>query len=96
MTLLTNPFADQLVPVGGAGRDYQPVTPNDAANLTDDGGAEFTAVSLYIGTGGNVRLVTDAGAERTIPVDDYGWIFCGVQKVFATGTTATQIFALRA
>tara|TARA_Y100000815_G_scaffold209795_1_gene194040 strand:- start:3049 stop:3339 length:291 start_codon:yes stop_codon:yes gene_type:complete len=96
MSLIPNPFAAQFIPTGSSARDYQPVTPSDAENLSDDGGAEYTAFALYVGTAGDVRLVTDSGAERTIPMCDYGWILCGVRKVFSTGTTAAQIFALRA
>jgi enoyl-CoA hydratase/carnithine racemase len=83
-----NPFANRAFDIGGPARDYAPVTPDDAAPLPQVG------VGLYVEVGGAVRFLSEGGLERTVEVSDYGWILCGVRKVFATGTTASGIHAL--
>lgn len=64
------------------------VTPNDGANLPHN------ARSLYVGTAGNVHLETIEGDDVTMPVGDNQYLLQQVQKVFSTGTTASNIFAV--
>ncbi len=86
---MTNPFSGRAMPLGGPARDLVPVTPDDAADLG------FTAVALYVETGGVVALVTAAGESRSIALADHAILPVGVQKVMATGTTASGIHAFR-
>lgn len=66
------------------------ITPSDANNLPD------VAVGIIVGnTAGNIRLVTEAGTELTIPVSAHQFLQLQVRKVFATGTTATTLHGLR-
>ncbi|WP_114286429.1 spike base protein, RCAP_Rcc01079 family [Candidatus Halocynthiibacter alkanivorans] len=85
---MSNPFDNRTASLAGPGRDYVPVTPDDATDLSD------VAISLYMETGGAVSFISVAGQSRTVLVADFGWIVCGVQRVLATGTTATGIHAV--
>lgn len=66
------------------------ITPNDANNLPT------TAVGLVIGnTAGNVRILTDDGDDVTVAVGAHQFLQVQVNRVFATGTTATAIYGYR-
>ena len=60
----------------------------------DDTRFSCTAYSLYVGTAGNVRVLLSSGKEVTVKATDFQTIPLHVNKVFATGTTATDIVAL--
>lgn len=74
------------------------VTPNDTVNIPYVGGDGTTPnwpCVLYIGTGGNLRVMTEGGDDvvftnvlggTTLPVN--------VVRVYATNTTATNIVAM--
>lgn len=65
------------------------VTPNDSTDLTT------TARALYIGSTGNVKVTTAGGDTVTFSSAAAGTIIpMRVQRVFSTGTTATNILAL--
>lgn len=84
-----NPFKTRMVPLSGPAVDCVPVA------LDNDADLPTIAASLYVGgTAGNVHCVTVAGEERTIPVAAFSILPVGVLKVFETGTTATELFAL--
>lgn len=69
------------------GYDFASVTPSD---VTDLNGA-----ALYIGTGGDVAVESENGNQVTFQnVDDGSWMPIRVNKVLATGTTATGIVAI--
>lgn len=89
-----------VVSVGPAGDAYDPtagpiaprvalVTPNDGADIT---GAPWRYVSF--GTAGTLKVTTSGGDTVTIPS---GALAVGIQhllnvsRIFATGTTATNI-----
>lgn len=85
---MIDPFARKSSNLSNPGRDYMPVQPDDAADLHD------VAISLYVESAGAVTFQSIAGQTRTVMVSDYGWIFCGVRRVLATGTTALGIHAI--
>jgi len=74
------------------------VTPSDTANIPNvasgDGSGNNGNV-LYVGTTGNLKVMTVGGDEVTFS-NVQGGSFLPVQvlKVFATGTTASNIIAL--
>lgn len=82
-----NPF-DRTLHVGAPGRNYLAVVPNDANDLS------HIATSLYIEGAGAVRFRSVSGDDCTVNVPASGWIFCGVVRVYATGTDATGIHAI--
>ena len=73
-------MARTMIATGGA-----EVTPADAAKLSKPG-------SLYITTGGTVKITMLDGSVLTLTVDDFTWLPLEVLKVWDTGTTATGIF----
>ncbi len=83
-----NPFKNRALALSGPASDALPVTPNDVADLA------HVAIGLYVETGGTVSIVTVTGETRTIAVADFSILPIGVQRVRATGTTATGIHAL--
>ncbi|WP_417268640.1 spike base protein, RCAP_Rcc01079 family [Celeribacter baekdonensis] len=84
---MTNPF-DRTLHVGAPGRRYLPVSPHDSTDL------EKIGTSLYVESGGVVQFKSVSGDDCTVTVPDHGWIFCGVTRVYATGTTASGIHAI--
>jgi len=76
--------------VDGAAHDAQEVTPSDSAVLN---GASF-ATGLYVGTGGDVTVVTAKGNTVKFIGAPSGFIIpVHCTKVKATGTTAADIVA---
>ena len=65
------------------------VTPDDNNDLTN------VARSLYIGTAGNVAVVTEGGSAVTFTAVPVGVLAVMVSRVKSTGTTASNIVALR-
>lgn len=65
------------------------ITPSNSANLTDKVSA------LYVGTTGNIRLVTISGDEVLLTSVPVGILEIGATKIFSTSTTATNIFGLK-
>jgi len=67
------------------------VTTSDSADLAN------VAVSLYVGVTGDVVVTladqTD-GQSVTFKAHPVGYLVCQVKRVWATGTTATNILAL--
>lgn len=76
------------VPLSGPARDIIPVTPSDTEDLP------IAASALYIGTGGTLVFIAPTGETRTVPVVSFSIWPCGALRVLATGTTATDIFAM--
>ena len=61
------------------------VTPSDTVNLA-------TAGILYIGTAGDIKILTSGGDTQTITIATDGTFFPVVcARVFATDTTATNV-----
>lgn len=74
------------------------VSPSNTANIpnvaTQDGLGNNGCV-LYVGTKGNLKVMTVGGDEVTFTnVQDGSFIPVQVLKVFSTGTTASNIVAL--
>lgn len=71
------------------------VTPSNTANISDSTEAAKSGVVLYIGTGGNLKVLTAGSDEVTFTnIQDGSFLPVQVLRVFATGTTATNIVAL--
>jgi hypothetical protein len=74
------------------------VTPSDTVNIPYVGGDGTTpswACTLYIGTGGNLRVLTEGGDDITfVNVLGGTTLPVNVVRVFATSTTASNIIAL--
>lgn len=70
-------------PVTGAAA----VTPNDSTNLTE------TTVSLYIGTAGTLKVSFEDGSTATYAAIAAGRHPLRVNRVWSTGTSATNIVA---
>lgn len=64
------------------------VTPNDSADLST------AARALYVGTAGNISLVTTGGDTVTLSNVAAGILPIRVARVRATGTTASNIVAI--
>jgi hypothetical protein len=52
------------------------------------------ALALYVGTTGNIAVVTWDGSELTVPNVPVGILPLRVQKVVRTGTTASNMIGL--
>jgi hypothetical protein len=74
------------------------VTPSDTVNIPSVGGDGTTPswpCTLYIGTGGNLRVLTEGGDDITfVNVLGGTTLPVNVVRVFATSTTASNIVAL--
>lgn len=75
-------------------RDGIQVSPSDTSSLEEQG-ARTRGCILYIGTGGDLSVVTSSGAELTFTsVQDGTFLPVQVTSVLSTGTTASNILAL--
>lgn len=83
-----DPFKNRNADLAGPALDIMPVVPSDSVDL------EKVAVSVYVKGGGQLVVTTVTGNIRTIPVPDNYILPLGVKRIHATGTTATNIFAL--
>ena len=83
-----DPLANRSPSPAGPATDIVPVTPSNATDLP------VVAMSLFIETGGTVRIITRTGETREVQVDDQTLLPVIVRRVLATGTTATGIHAL--
>lgn len=68
------------------------IVPSNTADYSTDAGAKVFR-ALYIGTGGDVRVLTVENEDVTF-VGATGIIPVRVKRVFATNTTATNIVGL--
>lgn len=72
-------------------------TPRDAAAVTPSDTTELHGCGFYVGVGGNVAVVTEAGTSVTfVGVPNGGSVVLGITKIKATGTTATDIVLFKA
>tara|TARA_R110002072_G_scaffold190796_2_gene347689 strand:- start:328 stop:594 length:267 start_codon:yes stop_codon:yes gene_type:complete len=85
---MSNPFSNRAPSLTGPAADALPVVPSDATDLAE------VAIGLYVETGGALSIVTASGQQRTITLPDFSILPVGVQRVMATGTTASGIHAL--
>jgi len=80
------------------GRSAASVTPSDTANIpsvsSEDGSGNNGCV-LYVGGGGNLKVLTVGGDEVTfVNIQDGSFVPIQVLRVFSTGTTSTNIIAI--
>lgn len=73
----------------GIARDITSVTPNDS---TDN--VPSQCIGLYVGSSGNVTVITENNNEITIPVASLSPLYVAIRRIKSTGTTASNIFAL--
>lgn len=68
--------------------DAVTVTPSDSSDLSN-------VCVLYVGVGGHVKVTTRAGSDITFyNLNNGQFVPVQVRKVFATGTTATNLVAM--
>lgn len=74
------------------------ITPSNTNNLTLSGGsieAGETGACIYVGTGGNLRVTMLGGQDITFRnLPSGAFLPIQVKKVWATGTTATDLLSL--
>jgi hypothetical protein len=74
------------------------VTPNDSVDIpsiSNENGRGNNGCVLYVGTGGDLRVLTAGGDDVVFTgVQDGSFLPVNVVKVFATNTTASGILAL--
>lgn len=71
------------------------VTPSDTINIPSINGGTNNGCVLYVGTPGNLKVLTVGGDEVIFPNIQAGtFVPVQVLRVFSTGTTATNIVAL--
>jgi hypothetical protein len=71
------------------------VTPSNTVDITKNVSDINTGCVLYIGTGGDLKVKTIGGDEVTfVNIQDGSFLPVQVLRVFATGTSATNILAL--
>lgn len=74
-----------------------PIAPFVAANavaVTPSNSTELTFLALYVGTTGDVAIVTANGQTLTFTAVPVGFFPVAGTKVMSTGTTAAAIIAL--
>ena len=71
------------------------VTPSDTANIPSVPGGTNNGCVLYVGSAGNLRVQTVGGDDVTFNnINTGAFIPVQIVKVYATGTTASNILAL--
>lgn len=71
------------------------VTPSNTVNISEGTEAPESGSVLYIGTGGDLKVLTVGNDEITFTnIQDGSFLPVQVLRVFSTGTTATNIIAL--
>ena len=71
------------------------VTPSDTVNVPSVSGGTNNGCVLYVGSAGNLRVQTVGGDDVTFNnINTGAFIPVQIVKVYATGTTASNILAL--
>ena len=71
------------------------VTPSDTANIPSVSGGTNNGCVLYVGSAGNLREQTVGGDDVTFNnINTGAFIPVQIVRVYATGTTASNILAL--
>lgn len=85
----TDPYSGFAASPSAPARRAEVVTPSDTTDLS------ATAKSLYVGSGGDVRVMpAGGGAAVTFVGHPAGYLPVQVSRVLATGTTASALIAL--
>lgn len=74
----------------GIARGVASVTPNDSTDNVPE-----QCIGFYAGSGGDVSIITEAGDEVVIPIASRVPIYIAITRIKSTGTTATELFALK-
>lgn len=80
--MATDSFADYSTALDSPAGRVAEVTPNDSTDLAD------ASRTIYITTGGNVKLTTIGGDTITINLDK-GWHPIRASRIWSTGTATT-------
>ena len=83
---MADTFESHAVSITAPPSNAAPVTPSDSTDLP------FVSRAIYVGTAGDLRVRTHAGQDVTYRGVS-GTKVLRVTRVFATGTTATDIIA---
>lgn len=86
-TEFNNSHSGRTLPLEAGFTRGESVTPNDSADLSN-------VSRLYIGVSGDVKVDTIGGSTITFKNHPVGYMPGFVKRVYATGTTASQILAL--
>lgn len=71
------------------------VTPSDTVNIPSVSGGSNNGCVLFVGTAGNLRVQTIGGDDVTFNnINTGAFLPVQVVRVYATGTTASNIIAL--
>lgn len=71
------------------------VTPSDTVNIPSVSGGTNNGCVLYVGSAGNLRVQTVGGDDVTFNnINTGAFIPVQIVRVYATGTTASNILAL--
>lgn len=84
-----NPFTNVSPGLVGCSPWYVPVNTSDSADLTNG-----VCRGLLVGTAGAATLIDATGVTRTLVPLQQGYNPIGVQRVFASGLTAQNLWAL--
>lgn len=68
--------------------DGEAVTPSDTLDLAK------VSRALYVGTGGTLKVTLASGTDLTFSAIAAGWHPLRVSRVWATGTSATDLVAV--
>jgi hypothetical protein len=74
--------------LGAPADEWVPITPSDSTDLT------YIPRALYIGTAGALKAVDGTGTARTMANAVAGYHPLRPRRIYSTGTTATDIWAL--
>lgn len=86
----TNEFSSCARTLSDPASDAIPVTPTDSSDLTRMTKALWLPLSA---TGGIVRVITEAGNTRDLPLYPGDLLPIRVTRILATGTTASGVWA---
>ncbi|WP_026782964.1 spike base protein, RCAP_Rcc01079 family [Pleomorphomonas koreensis] len=84
---MADTFSGHSNGLGSPAAQAAAVTPSDSTDLAN------ASRALYVGTAGNLTIVTVGGSTVTL-IGASGWMPVRVARVLATGTTASDIVAV--
>lgn len=74
----------------GIARGVVAITPNDSTDNVPE-----QCIGFYAGSGGDIAIITEAGDDVVFPIASRVPLYIAVTRIKSTGTTATDIFALK-
>jgi hypothetical protein len=86
--MATDTFSTYSASLEGPADNIAAVTPSDSTDLAT------IPRALWIGAEGNVKVTAKGGGTETFVSVPVGWFPVRAVRVFATGTTATNIIAV--